>query len=133
MVWRRSSLLLTIPHGTMSQSEPFLSNSAELGGHAPREAGDSRVRRLAIRVVRRTAKQLVNGNALLAFVPLGLVSGSLQWDAVVVSVFNFLAIVPLSAFVSNASDTLAAHWGSLIGGLVNATFGNAVELIVSCC
>ncbi|KAH7120435.1 hypothetical protein B0J13DRAFT_394432, partial [Dactylonectria estremocensis] len=50
-------------------------------------------------------------NALLAFVPLGLVAGSLQWHAVVVSVFNFLAIVPLSAFVSGASDTLAARWG----------------------
>lgn len=119
--------------GNMSQSEPLLSGSAELGGHTPREVGDSRVRRLAICAVRKTAKHLINGNALLAFVPLGLVAGSLQWNAVMVSIFNFLAIIPLSAFVSGASDTLAIRWGSLIGGLFNATFGNTVELIVSCC
>jgi Ca2+:H+ antiporter len=49
---------------------------------------------------------------------------------VVISAFNFLAIIPLSALVSDASDTIGNRWGSLVGGLVNATFGNTVELIV---
>jgi hypothetical protein len=46
------------------------------------------------------------------------------------SVFNFLAIIPLSATVSNISDELSDELGDLWGGLINATFGNAVELIV---
>lgn len=117
----------------MSQSEPLLSSLEELGGHAPHEMGGSRARQLTIWFGRRAVKYLVNGNVLLVFVPLGLVAGNLQWDAVVVLVLNFLAIVPLSAFVSSASDTLAARWGSLLGGLFNATSGNAVEIIVSCC
>lgn len=69
-------------------------------------------------------------NVLLVFVPLGLLAAWLSWNDVVVSAFNFLAIIPLSALISNASDTIGNRWGGLIGGLVNASFGNTVELIV---
>ncbi|KAL2127382.1 hypothetical protein VTI74DRAFT_10819 [Chaetomium olivicolor] len=69
-------------------------------------------------------------NALLVFVPLGLVAGLLQWHPAFVSAFNFLGIIPLSAMVSDTSDRLADSQGSLAGALINATFGNAVELIV---
>jgi Ca2+:H+ antiporter len=75
-------------------------------------------------------KELVGVNILLVFAPIGFFARTWHWNAVLVSAFNFLAIIPLSALVSDASDTLAARWGPLIGGLVNATFGNTVELIV---
>ncbi|KAI9850165.1 MAG: hypothetical protein M1838_006010 [Thelocarpon superellum] len=70
-------------------------------------------------------------NVLLVFVPLGIVSGALGWNATVVFVLNFLAIVPLASLLSFATEELAAKLGQTIGGLMNATFGNAVELIVS--
>ncbi|EHK25085.1 uncharacterized protein TRIVIDRAFT_188970 [Trichoderma virens Gv29-8] len=69
-------------------------------------------------------------NVLLIFVPLGFFAARLSWNDVVVSAFNFLAIIPLSSLVSNASDTIGNRWGGLVGGLVNASFGNTVELIV---
>ena len=70
-------------------------------------------------------------NVLLIFVPLGIIAGALKWNASVVFVLNFLAIVPLAALLSFATEELSADFGQTIGGLLNATFGNAVELIVS--
>jgi Ca2+:H+ antiporter len=67
---------------------------------------------------------------LWVFVPLGLVSGAFSWTSILTSIFNFLAIIPLSAAVSDFSDTLSQEFGDLLGALINATFGNAVELIV---
>merc|ERR1719379_2492454 len=43
---------------------------------------------------------------------------------------NFLAIVPLASILGQATEALAHHTGQLIGGLLNATFGNAVEMIM---
>ncbi|KIW02384.1 calcium/proton exchanger, variant [Verruconis gallopava] len=70
-------------------------------------------------------------NVLLVFVPLGIVAGALNWNPTAVFVLNFLAIVPLASLLSFATEELAVKLGETIGGLMNATFGNAVELIVS--
>lgn len=70
-------------------------------------------------------------NYLLVFVPLGLLAGSLGWGSTAVFWINFMAIVPLALILAYATEELAEHTGQTIGGLLNATFGNAVELIVS--
>ncbi|OQE44513.1 hypothetical protein PENCOP_c002G04521 [Penicillium coprophilum] len=69
-------------------------------------------------------------NLLLPFVFLGMVAGSLGWDDSVSFLFNFLAILPLAALLSFATEELAKSVGQTVGGLINATFGNAVEMIV---
>lgn len=69
-------------------------------------------------------------NVLLVFVPLGIISGALGWDPITVFALNFVAIIPLASLLSFATEQLAAKLGQTIGGLMNATFGNAVELIV---
>ncbi|SCV99852.1 LAFE_0B03928g1_1 [Lachancea fermentati] len=70
-------------------------------------------------------------NILLVFVPIGLIFGygglSPTWNFL----FNFLAIIPLAAILAFATEQLADKAGSTLGGLLNATLGNAVELIVS--
>jgi Ca2+:H+ antiporter len=71
-------------------------------------------------------------NVLLVFVPLGIISGALGWNSVTIFTFNFLAIFPLAALLSYSTDELSAKVGQIVGGLVNASFGNAVEMIVSC-
>ncbi|KAE8352708.1 hypothetical protein BDV28DRAFT_121149 [Aspergillus coremiiformis] len=71
---------------------------------------------------------MITTQSFLVFLPLGIIAALLNLNPVLVSVFNFLAILPLSAIVSDASDTLSDHLGDLLGGLINATFGNAVEL-----
>lgn len=70
-------------------------------------------------------------NVLLVFVPAGIVLGALDMSPMAVFIVNFLAIVPLAALLSFATEELSAKLGQTIGGLMNATFGNAVELIVS--
>jgi Ca2+:H+ antiporter len=70
-------------------------------------------------------------NILLIFVPLGIIAGIGNWNPTAVFVLNFFAIVPLAALLSFATEELSAKLGQTLGGLMNATFGNAVELIVS--
>ena len=42
-----------------------------------------------------------------------------------------LAIIPLAGWMGKATEHLAEHMGQGIGGLLNATFGNAAELIIA--
>jgi hypothetical protein len=69
-------------------------------------------------------------NVMLVFVPLGIVAGELGWAPIPVFSLNFLAIIPLASLLSFATEELSAEMGQTIGGLCNASFGNAVELIV---
>ena len=41
---------------------------------------------------------------------------------------NFLALIPLALFLGEVTEDLAVRFGHTIGGLLNATFGNVVEL-----
>ncbi|GAO13330.1 hypothetical protein UVI_02013430 [Ustilaginoidea virens] len=70
-------------------------------------------------------------NFLLVMVPMGIVAGALNWNSTAVFTINFFAIIPLAAVLSFATDEISMKLGQTMGGLLNATFGNAVELIVS--
>lgn len=78
-------------------------------------------------------------NILLIFVPIGIaLNYALPHDAdanktngIIIFVMNFIAIIPLAAVLSYATEELAMYIGEVLGGLLNASFGNAVELIVS--
>ncbi|RMD41781.1 hypothetical protein DV735_g3358, partial [Chaetothyriales sp. CBS 134920] len=70
-------------------------------------------------------------NVLLVFVPIGIVAGILDWSATAKFTLNFIAIIPLASLLAFATEELAVPLGQTLGGLLNATFGNAVELIVS--
>ena len=69
-------------------------------------------------------------NVLLVFVPLGIISGAVGWSPTAIFVLNFLAIIPLASLLSFATEELSVKLGQTLGGLLNASFGNAVELIV---
>ncbi|KAL6719077.1 hypothetical protein ACLMJK_003312 [Lecanora helva] len=70
-------------------------------------------------------------NVLLIFVPIGIAVNYAGIPKVGVFVINFIAIIPLAAMLSYATEEIALRVGETLGGLLNATFGNAVELIVS--
>ncbi|KAJ2412284.1 hypothetical protein GGI10_003771, partial [Coemansia sp. RSA 2530] len=70
-------------------------------------------------------------NVLLVFVPLGYLAHYLRWPVVAVFVLNYLAIIPLSALMGFATEEVCIRLGPTWGGVVNAAFGNAVELIVA--
>lgn len=69
--------------------------------------------------------------ALLAFVALAPLAAALRWPAPVVFACAALAIVPLAALMGGATEALAARLGAGAGGLLNATFGNAAELVLA--
>ena len=68
---------------------------------------------------------------LLIFVPLAAIAEWLHWGAVQVFVFAALAIIPLAGLMGGATESLAHRFGAGVGGLLNATFGNAAELIIA--
>ncbi|CCG83433.1 Vacuolar calcium ion transporter [Taphrina deformans PYCC 5710] len=70
-------------------------------------------------------------NVLLVFVPLGILAELLHWSPAARFTLNFFAIIPLASLLSFATEELALQVGQSLGGLLNASFGNAVELIVS--
>jgi Ca2+:H+ antiporter len=69
---------------------------------------------------------------LLAFVPLVLVAEHRRPEAhTLLFVLSVLAIVPLAALLSHATESVAAKTGDAVGGLLNATLGNLTELVIA--
>src|SRR4051812_4521739 len=68
--------------------------------------------------------------AFLVFVPVSLWMGMTHHDPTWVFVASCLAILPLAGLMGEATEHLTHHTGPGIGGLLNATFGNAAQLII---
>jgi Ca2+/H+ antiporter len=69
---------------------------------------------------------------LLAFVPVVFTAARLEPDAhTLLFVLSVLAIVPLAALLSHATESVAAKTGDAVGGLLNATLGNLTELVIA--
>jgi len=70
-------------------------------------------------------------NWLLAFVPVSLTLELLGVPQLWVFLTSALAIIPLAGLMASATEELAHRVGAGLGGLLNATFGNAAELIIA--
>jgi Ca2+:H+ antiporter len=69
---------------------------------------------------------------LLALVPTVLAAAKLAPEAhTVLFVLSVLAIVPLAALLSHATESVAAKTADTVGGLLNATQGNLTELVMA--
>ena len=69
---------------------------------------------------------------LLAFVPVVFAAAKLKPEAhTLLFVLSVLAIVPLAALLSHATESVAAKTGDAVGGLLNATLGNLTELVIA--
>jgi Ca2+:H+ antiporter len=69
---------------------------------------------------------------LLVFVPAVFIVEKLKHDAhALLFVLTLLAIVPLAALLSHATESVAAKTGDAVGGLLNATLGNLTELVIA--
>lgn len=68
---------------------------------------------------------------LLVFVPLAVVAELLEWNPLLIFIFSCVALIPLAGLLGEATEELAIHTGPKIGGLLNATLGNAAELIIT--
>ncbi|KAL2206814.1 hypothetical protein CC79DRAFT_907820 [Sarocladium strictum] len=69
-------------------------------------------------------------NMLVFFVPVGAVLYFIKANPAVVFIVNAIAIVPLSALLTDATERIANDSGDTIGALLNISLGNLVELII---
>jgi len=67
---------------------------------------------------------------LLAFVPVTLIAHYAHVSPIFVFFLSALAIVPLAKYIGEATEELAVYTGPALGGILNATFGNATEFII---
>ena len=69
---------------------------------------------------------------LLTFVPVVLVAQRIEPEAhTLLFALSVLAIVPLAALLSHATEAVAVKTGDSVGGLLNATLGNLTELVIA--
>lgn len=68
---------------------------------------------------------------LLVFVPIAILADVLHWDDTAVFVTSALAIIPVSIWLSTATEKIAVATGPAVGGLLNALFANATVLIIA--
>eukprot|EP00913_Durusdinium_trenchii_P017080 g16064.t1 len=133
-----------VPRGAVNATGALLTVAAVLGARrwqrlrlraVPAQGEDgSKGKVLEVRAGRIRLKTIFLGNPLnvmLVFTPLGLASQSLGWGEVATFGLCFLAIVPLAKLLGEATEQLSCSVGQTLGGLLNATFGNAVEMIIS--
>ena len=67
----------------------------------------------------------------LAALPVTLAAQIFHWPPVVIFICAALGIVPLAAYIGEATEDLASYTNPRLGALLNATFGNAAELIIT--
>ena len=70
-------------------------------------------------------------NLLLIFIPVAFYLEFTHASGTLIFLASALAILPLAGVMGRATEELAVKAGSTVGGLLNATFGNATELIIA--
>jgi Ca2+:H+ antiporter len=68
---------------------------------------------------------------LLLAIPLAVIGSQLHWNALLVFGLACASLIPLAGLIGEATEALAVVTGPKIGGLLNATLGNAAELIIT--
>src|ERR687894_126539 len=68
---------------------------------------------------------------MLIFVPLAVVAEFFVHNDLLIFASSAIALIPLAGVLGEATEELALHYGPRIGGLLNATLGNAAELIIT--
>jgi Ca2+:H+ antiporter len=68
---------------------------------------------------------------LLLAVPAGLAAEALHAPPLVIFLLASIGLIPLAGLIGLSTEALAVRMGPRIGGLLNATFGNAAEIIIA--
>ena len=68
--------------------------------------------------------------SLLIFVPITFVAKFMGVPPTILFLLSAIAIVPLAKYIGESTEELTIYTGPALGGLMNATFGNATELII---
>ena len=68
---------------------------------------------------------------LLILVPIAIIAELSHLDPVIVFALSAAGLIPLAKLIGEATEELAVYTGPKLGGLLNATLGNAAELIIT--
>lgn len=95
-------------------------------GPERRTTSDSKKNKQKFTFVGQLKATLLNSwiNILLVAVPVGIALNYAHVNPVIIFVVNFIAIIPLAALLSYATEEIALRTGETIGGLLNASFGS---------
>ena len=68
---------------------------------------------------------------LFIFIPVSIICSFFRLPPLLAFLFPALSIVPLSFYISEATESISLRTGQKLGGFLNATFGNTVEIVIS--
>ncbi|WP_342551950.1 calcium/proton exchanger [Paenibacillus sp. FSL R7-0652] len=68
---------------------------------------------------------------LIAFFALSAIAHYLKWDSILQFVISAISVIFVAGFLGKATENVAHYAGQRLGGFLNATFGNAAELIIA--
>jgi Ca2+:H+ antiporter len=68
---------------------------------------------------------------LVIFLPLAVLAEFTHWSELWVFSFSAIGVIPMAGYIGEATEALAHYTGPRLGGLLNATLGNAAELIIT--
>ncbi|GAU16186.1 hypothetical protein TSUD_298170, partial [Trifolium subterraneum] len=118
-----------LPHTFHFDSSPVTSSLPKSSSSSSSFFNHSRTRRISRSIYIVLIKAKVN--ILLPFGPLAIFLHYFTGKHVWVFFFALLGIAPLAERLGYATEQLAFYTGPTVGGLLNATFGNATEMIIS--
>lgn len=78
--------------------------------------------------------KFIRENPIALFIlalPLAFIADQAGWGDLWVFVLSALGVIPMAHYIGEATEVLAHFTGPRIGGLLNATLGNAAELIIT--
>lgn len=131
---KRNGLLGSVPENEKvnEHERPTTKNSADIEEERKLRRTEAMKRKIPFVQQVRTIlfPRWVTINWLLIAAPVGIGLHAAKVEPLAIFVVNFLAIIPLAGLLSFATEEIAMRVGEVLGGLLNASFGNAVELIV---
>ena len=72
----------------------------------------------------------LNIRYLLIFMPIAIIAWAQSLGPQIIFILSMMGLIPLAAILAESTEVLAYKTGPKIGSLLNATFGNAVDLIL---
>lgn len=125
------------PSSSMSQGQRDLewnrSSAITMRNEPITEEPDQRRKKLVEPTVRQSIINIVKynwANVLLVFIPIGWAMDFTHQKDSIVFALNLIALIPLASLLGMATEDLSIRIGPVFGGLLNATFGNTVEILV---
>lgn len=76
-------------------------------------------------------KKFISPALLLIFFALSAMGHYAHWSATLEFVISAIAVILVAGFLGRATESVAHYAGQRLGGFLNATFGNAAELIIA--